>query len=147
MMGLLSCRNITKGAQELPRPVADGIARLEGSVISRIEYYYLPESTLTRTAIEPASLLLNAPYKAVVRVVPRDRLVAVAQMLSENTYAPTLDKGDIRLGVIFYNELGEPSLSIYFDQSGKRAVINDSVFLVTGDLRDTLRRPIRCLVE
>lgn len=147
MLCVSSCKNISRRNQDIPKVVDDAVIRLESSVVSKVEYYYLPESALTGVAVKPDSLIRNAPYQVIVREVHREWLLKVAQVLADGTYAPIQSSGDTRLGVIFYNAAGESFLSIFVDQSGKRALINESLFLVGSELGDTLRRPIRSVVK
>ncbi len=144
-LGILSCKTVAKNNQDLPKPVAESAARLEGAVISKVEYYYLEESAQTQIAVEPDSLVRTAPYKAIITAVPQTRLLKIAQALKAETYVPIQEKGDIRLGIIFYDQSGNRFLSIFFDQSGQRVLINGSLFQVRSDLRDILRQPILCL--
>jgi len=144
---LLSCGQSKKHAESQPQDVRNAIAVLEAGTVSRIEYYYLPESILTRSALTPDRLVANAPYRATLETPPRANLVEIADGLAGSTYTPMENPGDIRLGVEFYGDSGQKFLSIFFDQSGTRATINSDVFVVKGAVREILRRRIRCLAE
>src|SRR5882672_6894191 len=141
-LGILSCRTVAKNNQDLPKSVADSAARLEGAVISKVEYYYLQENAQTQIAVEPDALVRTAPYKAIVTNIPQTRLLKIATALKAEIYVPIKERGDMRLGGIFYDQSGNRFLSIFFDQSGQRVLINGSLFRVRGDLRDILRQPI-----
>jgi hypothetical protein len=144
---LLCCGQSNKSAESKPQDISAAIGVLEAGSVSKIEYYYLPESVLTRSALTPDHLIANAPYRATLKEASRAKLVEVAQGLIDSTYTRVDNPGDIRFGVEFYGESGQKFLSIFFDQSGSRATINNSVFAVNGALRDILRRRVRCLAE
>jgi hypothetical protein len=144
---LLCCGQSNRGTESKPRDVNAAIAILEGGSVSKIEYYSLPASILTRSALTPDRLVANAPYRATLEDPPRANLVEIADGLASSTYTPMENPGDIRLGVEFYGASGQKILSIFFDQSGTRATINNDVFVVKGAVREILRRRIRCLAE
>lgn len=143
----LSCRNGLSNAQTKPNVIIRAAAQLQSAAVERVEYYYLPERELTQHAIEPDSLVSGAPYKATVGEVPTQFLNEIAEAMQSSTYDSDSTKGDMRFGVIFYNLSGQRMVSIFFDQSRTRAIINDASFRVTGNLRETLFRRIKCLVE
>ncbi len=143
----LSCRSGLSNEQAKPKVAFEAAARLEGGAVERVEYYYLPEREQTQRAIEPESLVSHAPYKATVGEVSTRFLNEIAEAMQSSSYESNATKGDIRLGVIFYSVSGEKILSIFFDQSRTRAIINDASFRVTGNLRETLFRRIKCLAE
>jgi hypothetical protein len=143
----LSCRNGFRKQQATPKVVADAAAQLVGGAMERIEYYYLPERARTQRALEPESLVSDAPYKATIGEVSARFLDEVADAMQSSTYESSAAKGDTRLGVVFYSVSGKKVLSVFFDQSRTIAIINDSSFRVTGNLRETLFRRIKCLAE
>jgi hypothetical protein len=144
---LLCCGQFNRSSESKPQDVTAAIGVLEASTVSKIEYYYLPESILTRSALTPDKLVADAPYRATLKEVSRTKLIEIAQGLAESTYTHADNPGDIRFGVEFYGESGQKFLSIFFDQTGSRATINNTVFAINGALRDILRRRIRCLAE
>ncbi|HET9285557.1 MAG TPA: hypothetical protein VFR24_26705 [Candidatus Angelobacter sp.] len=143
----LSCRNGLSNEQTKPTVIVKAAAQLQSAAVERVEYYYLPERELTQHAIEPDSLVSDAPYKATLGEVSTRFLSEIAEAMQSSTYESDSTKGDMRFGVILYNTSGEKMLSIFFDQSRTRAIINDASFRVTGNLRETLFRRIKCLVE
>lgn len=131
----------------MPNSVGESVAKLEGAIVERIEYYYLPEDRMTSSALTREKLISTAPYKVITSLPPRPLLVEIAKALQQSSYSPGANSADYRLGMIVYGEGSKQLLTVFFDQSGKQAVINNANFIVDGDLRMTILRRVRCIAE
>jgi hypothetical protein len=96
---LLCCGQSNQGSESKPQDVTAAIGVQEAGTVSKMEFYYLPESILTRSALTPDKLVANAPYRATLKEVSRANLIEIAQGLAESTYTHAENPGDIRFGV------------------------------------------------
>jgi len=96
LISTLSCRNGLGKKQAIPKVIVDAAARLEGGAMERVEYYYLPEREQTQRAIEPESLVSDAPYKATIGEASANFSKQVAGAMQSSTYEPSAAKGDTR---------------------------------------------------
>ena len=85
------------------------------------------EQILTRTALTPEMLERQYKYKVEIREftasVQREQLVPA---LREVSFSATSRSYDLRTAVLLYDKSGKRMLSLYFDRSGRNAVVNNS---------------------
>ncbi len=93
--------------------------------IERVEILYLPERILTRAALTPERLEQSYHYRLEIRQFPgslqREQLLPA---LREGSYSPSSGSYDLRTAILFFDKSGKRILSLYFDRSGRKGVVN-----------------------
>jgi hypothetical protein len=103
--------------------------------VDRVEILYFPERILTRSALTPDMLEKQYQYKLEIRqfgeCLQRQELVDALQ-------GTALSHGDrqydLRTAVLLYGKDGKRMLSLYFDHSGMRGMINREPISMSNDV-------------
>jgi hypothetical protein len=103
--------------------------------VDRVEILYFPERILTRTGLTPEMLERQYRYKLEIRefgeCLQRQELV---KALQGSTFLQGDRQYDLRTAVLLYDKDGKRILSLYFDQSGRRGMINRDPASTSSDV-------------
>lgn len=129
-------------SQAVVDKLAEGV---EAGGVGRVEVFCMPQRLLTRVRITPTML----EHQAFCTVVITDvRLSAarndLAKQLRRVIVRPDTHAVDLRLGVVFSDIDGRRLGAIYFERSGKRAIVDTTTVSTTRHLFRWASSMCRC---
>jgi hypothetical protein len=121
------------------------VAKLARGEIGRIEILQIPPYICTDIRTTPERLEMIFHYKLIIRdigfTVYRDKLLKAMKSV---TVQPESEIGDVRWGVIFYDQKDNRVGAIYMDQWGKAGAVGDMPVSFKGNLFKWLDRSFSC---
>jgi hypothetical protein len=112
-------------ADTAPARISALTDKLRSNEVQRVEIIQMPPRILTRTRVTPEMLERSFYYKLIIRDVRggayASSLIAAAASTSAD---PSTDMGDVRWGVSFFDQSEQRIVSLYFDASGRRGVVD-----------------------
>jgi hypothetical protein len=111
------------------------VTKLRSNEVQRVEIIQMPPRMLTRTRVTPEMLERSFHYKLVIRDLRGGAYApslnaAVASMSAE----PSAEMGDLRWGILFFDQGDQRIGSIYFDGSGGRGAVDSLAAYFRGDM-------------
>ena len=112
------------GGQPNSKETSSVSESLRTSKIRRLEIIYYPENILTRVQLTPEMLENQHQYKLIVNDV-RSSVVGkeVMTAIEGENFTASEQQADFRWGCSFYGDKNERIASLYFDNSGKVAMV------------------------
>jgi hypothetical protein len=111
------------------------MSKLRSNEVQRVEIIQIPPRIMTRTRVTPDMLERSFHYKLVIRdirggVYTPSLNAAIASMSGESS----AEMGDLRWGVLFFDQTDQRIGSLYFDGSGGRGVVDSLPVSFKGDM-------------
>lgn len=104
---------------------------MRSGAITKLEVLYYPKEMLTRTRLNPELLEKQYYYKISIERFQSSKLKSEMISAFENSaIKPAAIEPDLRWACIFYNTNNDRVLTMYFDASGKKGII-DGVSVVS----------------
>jgi hypothetical protein len=115
------------------------VDKLGSNQVQRIEIVQIPPRILTRTRVSPDMLERSFHYKLIIRDIRggayRSSLLAALKYTSAS---PSTEMGDLRWGVVFFDQNDQRIESLYFDASGRRGAVDSLPAAFTGEMHNWL---------
>jgi hypothetical protein len=131
LANLFAC--VSVGGQPSSEGTSGAIQLLRSNKVQRLEIIYYPEKIQTRVRLTPEMLEKQHRYKLIVNDADSSAVgrEIVAAIEAEN-FTPSKQQADFRWGCSFYNNRDERIVSLYFDASGKAAVVDPAPMTSNG---------------